>query len=181
VSDDAKAIARAALAEAIASCAGAWQERWHRAPTTNELAHAFEVCLRANADDLVSDVGAVLAMSPASKPPPSIDFDAFEVVFRDTSTYGVPEVEIYAPKEKKDPGRGELRAYLDARGDTLTVDVAYETYSRVPTFALACDLVIARVLHRWIARRDLEIARVVFRALHWIDAPVTIAWPPPDA
>jgi hypothetical protein len=175
-------IARAAFDEAIATCARRWKERWDRAPTTNELVHAFEICLMANPDAYVDDVGPVLAMS--ATPPraaPAIDVGAFEVAFRDKGKFGVDEAEIYLRKNGlAKPGYGEVQVHLEIAGDTLLADVELETHRQVPTFAQACTLVRERVLHRFIGRKDVVIARVVLRPMTGLADPLTLPWPPPE-
>lgn len=171
MTDDATPIVRAALGVAIAQCHAAWQKKWKRAPTLNELTHALEICVEA--DEIMAD-------APPPRPPraiPPVDPESFDVVFRDTGAFGVPEAELYLPNAKKDVGAGEVRALLEARDGTLVIDVHFDAYRAVPTFALACGLVRARVLHRFIGRRDLDVTRIIMRPLRGIEAAVDTPWP----
>jgi hypothetical protein len=178
---DAIAIARRAFDEALATCAQRWRERWNRAPTTNELVNAFTICLSANPDDYVADVGPVLGKAKGTERAASpIDLEIFEVVFRDKGALGTEEVEFYLPDVEKKPGYGEVQAYLEIVADTLVVDVAFKEHGKVPRFDQACTLVRERALHRFIARKDAPIARVLLRPMSGLSNPVRLSWPPPS-
>lgn len=44
-----------AFATALRDCDEAWREQWGRSPHVREMVYAFDVVLRASADDYVSD------------------------------------------------------------------------------------------------------------------------------
>jgi hypothetical protein len=148
--------------------------------TTAAAVRGSSISRTACPDDDVAGVGPVLEMVKGPpRPAPPFDVEVFEVVFRDKGFLGTEEVELYLPKVEKKPGYGEVLAYLEIVGDTLVVDVSFEEHRHVPRFDQACTLVRERALHRFIAKKDVPIARVVLRPMTGLSDPLTLDWPPP--
>jgi hypothetical protein len=180
-------LAREHFAQAIAECTRAWRTRWERAPTTNELVSAFEVCLGASADDLMADPATVRAVEetgarPEPVPAPPIDPGQYAVTLRDAAEakrFGVDECEMWLRSGGRPrPWCGDVRALLEITGDTLLVDVFVVEYGTVKTFTEARKLLHGRAIGEYLAgNKAAQVMRVVYRNMDGLDEPVDVEPP----
>jgi hypothetical protein len=175
------AAATAALARAIEQCDTAWRERFERSPRAVELVHAFEICLGASAEYLVSNVDECVAVTDPAAPKPAGDGEGDErrrirptdldvVISRGPNLW---EPDAGRAWRKAEEGRGplmlEMLLEMGAPPST-TLIVDYKNLGALTQSELR-SFTKAKLVHQYATLHRATIERVLMRPLDGIDDP----------